>query len=141
MRGAVLTAGLIGVCALALAGCGTAHKVRDAAKDAAHPEVNPVGMDRPEKEGVKGAVEAPFEDVNVDGAAVELLDRHRHVMWMDEQPVIRLGYIVRREQIVFGRCDISAEQAIQRWQVGSGWHGKEVTRWFGLTRLESCDPG
>jgi hypothetical protein len=67
-----VAAGLIGVCALALAGCSTAHRAgeaagraRDAAVSAAHPEVNPVGMDRPEKEGVKGAVEAPFEDVNV----------------------------------------------------------------------------
>lgn len=50
---------------LALAGCSTAHRVRSAADDAAHPQVNPIGMDRPEKEGVKGAVEAPFEDVNV----------------------------------------------------------------------------
>ncbi len=72
MRRAVLVC-LIG---LGLAACSTAHraaqrahsaadKAAESAREATHPAVNPVGMDKPEKEGVQGAVEAPLEDVNV----------------------------------------------------------------------------
>jgi hypothetical protein len=43
----------------------TADKVGETAHAATHPQVNPIGMDKPEKEGVAGAVQAPFEDVNV----------------------------------------------------------------------------
>ena len=42
-----------------------AHKTAEAAHDVTHPVADPVGMDKPEKEGVKGAVEAPLEDVNL----------------------------------------------------------------------------
>ncbi len=62
MRGAIVLGLMAG---LALAGCTTAHKAEHAADEAVHPTVNPIGMDRPEKEGVSGAVQAPFEDVNV----------------------------------------------------------------------------
>jgi hypothetical protein len=41
------------------------HSAAEKAHDATHPTVNPVGIDKPEKEGVAGAVQAPFEDVNV----------------------------------------------------------------------------
>jgi hypothetical protein len=83
MRRAVV----IGLVGLWLGACSTAHKAADRAHTAAgkvgesahnaadkvgetahaatHPQVNPIGMDKPEKEGVAGAVQAPFEDVNL----------------------------------------------------------------------------
>jgi hypothetical protein len=71
---------VIGFAGLALAACSTAqnaeHKARAAtsetgqkasetAYDATHPQADAVAMDKPEKEGVKGAVQQPFEDVNL----------------------------------------------------------------------------
>jgi hypothetical protein len=78
---------VIGLAGLTLAACSTAHKAQDAAQQAAdktraaasgaahkasetadvatHPQADPVAMDKPEKEGLRGAAQQPFEDVNV----------------------------------------------------------------------------
>ncbi len=49
--------------------CATEHKMaaatEDAAQKATHPQANATAIDHPEKEGVPGVVEAPFEDVNL----------------------------------------------------------------------------
>jgi hypothetical protein len=54
---------------LLLAGCATTDKVatetKTVATEATHPTVSAVGIDHPEKEGVPGVVEQPFEDVNL----------------------------------------------------------------------------
>jgi hypothetical protein len=51
--------------ATAQAASGAAHKTAEVAHDVTHPVADPIGMDKPEKEGVKGAVQAPLEDVNL----------------------------------------------------------------------------
>jgi hypothetical protein len=71
---------VIGLIGLGLVACNTAHnaahntaeaaqnaahKTAEAAHDVTHPVANEVNIDKPEKEGVKGAVQAPFEDVNL----------------------------------------------------------------------------
>jgi hypothetical protein len=77
----------IGLAGLALAACSTAHRAQTAAQGAAdrartaasqtahkasqtaevatHPQADAVAMDKPEKEGVRGAVQQPFEDINL----------------------------------------------------------------------------
>lgn len=71
---------VIGLAGLVLGACSTAHNAADRARAAAsetgqkvsqtaevatHPQADPVAMDKPEKEGVRGAVQQPFEDVNL----------------------------------------------------------------------------
>jgi len=56
---------VIAAVCLALGACSTVHDVSSTVRDVREKPLNPQTMDHPEKEGVVGAAEAPFEDVNV----------------------------------------------------------------------------
>ena len=80
---------------------------------------------------------ATIHDADVDPAAVILLDRDGHVMVVDEQAVVGLGHLIRRNDGVVGNRGVGPEETIERRQVGGGSHGGRITRWFGWMKTES----
>ena len=63
------TAAPIALLCLLTTACATTHRVASrtevVATQATHPELNATAIDHPEKEGVPGVVQAPFEDANL----------------------------------------------------------------------------